>query len=347
MSRSSNISVVLATFNSERFLGQQLESLVRQTRPPDELVVGDDGSTDQTHAILQAFAARAPFPVIVHRNHARLGYTDNFLNAARLCKGELIAFCDHDDVWKEEKLAVCEHAFDNSEVKLVAQDTAEVDAELKLICLFPGIKRSFVINRNEDDPRLPWIAGCAEVVRREVVEEIINRWPADHSQRATRFAGKLLSHDQAAFFIANSLGSIHFIAEPLILHRFHGTNVTSSRHTLGRKLSFSATVGSDGYREQARLFRTQASIMTQMALRGGDPVVTEGLKRKATIFMHVATAARARARIYDEPSKIRRVLMIAEARGRGLYTPRLGMHGFRSVVKDVAAALAPRFVAQR
>jgi glycosyltransferase involved in cell wall biosynthesis len=333
------ISVALATFNSEKFLSEQLTSLLRQKRLPDELVVGDDGSTDRTITILQEFSARAPFPVSVHRNPVRLGYTDNFLSAASRCSGDLIAFCDHDDIWHEDKLARCEREFGRPDVKLVVHDTAEVDGELELIGYSPGIRRSFVIPSNTDDTRLPWIAGCAEVVRKEVVEEILRRWPPHHTQRAKDFGGQLLSHDQIAFFVANALGSIHYIAEALILHRFHGKNVTASRPTIGRKVRFSATVGRDEYRSQATLFRVQALILTQMAQQGGNTIVTEALYRKARAFMRVALAAKVRSRIYNESNKLKRVLLITKARGRGIYAPDLGIHSYRSVIKDMAAAL--------
>ena len=90
----------MATFNGDTYLSPQLQSLARQTLLPHELVVCDDGSTDRTLEIVRAFAADAPFPVRVHRNDEHLGFADNFLKAAVLCGGELIAFCDQDDVWQ-------------------------------------------------------------------------------------------------------------------------------------------------------------------------------------------------------------------------------------------------------
>jgi glycosyltransferase involved in cell wall biosynthesis len=81
------ISIALATFNGARFLKDQLASLVEQTFLPAELVVTDDGSTDETLAILEWFSHVAPFHVSVHLNHQRLGYGMNFLKAASLCSG--------------------------------------------------------------------------------------------------------------------------------------------------------------------------------------------------------------------------------------------------------------------
>ena len=62
------ISIALATYNGERFLQEQLDSFVSQTRTPDELVVSDDGSTDHTIEIIERFAKEAPFSVIINKN---------------------------------------------------------------------------------------------------------------------------------------------------------------------------------------------------------------------------------------------------------------------------------------
>ena len=94
----------MATYNGERFLQEQLDSLAAQTLLPCELVVGDDGSTDGTLEILERFAKRAPFPVRVRRNIENLGYGKNFISTAMHCSGDWIAFCDQDDRWLPQKL---------------------------------------------------------------------------------------------------------------------------------------------------------------------------------------------------------------------------------------------------
>jgi glycosyltransferase involved in cell wall biosynthesis len=96
------VSVALATYNGERFLAQQLESLAAQTRPPDEIVACDDASTDGTVAILRRFGIE---PLVQPR---RLGTNRNFESAIARCSGEIILLCDQDDVWfpgKIEQLA--------------------------------------------------------------------------------------------------------------------------------------------------------------------------------------------------------------------------------------------------
>src|SRR5689334_3161726 len=118
----------MCTYNGVRFLDDQLNSLASQERKPDELVVCDDCSTDTTIATLREFAVRAPFPVHIHQNTARLGSTKNFERAISLCQGDIIALCDQDDIWDEQKLRLTEERFLRSpSLGLVFTDAELVD----------------------------------------------------------------------------------------------------------------------------------------------------------------------------------------------------------------------------
>lgn len=100
-----SISVAMCTYNGEKFLAEQLESIARQTRVPDELVICDDCSTDSTSTIIAEFSKSISFPVRFIRNAHNLGSTKNFEQAIALCQGDWIALCDQDDMWLPEKLA--------------------------------------------------------------------------------------------------------------------------------------------------------------------------------------------------------------------------------------------------
>ena len=88
--RAVRVSVALAACEGQRFLDEQLESIARQSRLPDELVLQDDASTDETLEIARAFAARAPFPVTVDVNPQRLGITGNFGQALARTTGWMV-----------------------------------------------------------------------------------------------------------------------------------------------------------------------------------------------------------------------------------------------------------------
>ena len=129
---SATLSVALCTYNGAAYLGEQLDSIVAQSRPPDELVVCDDGSNDETVGLLQAFGPGAPFPVRLFRNEVNLGFAKNFERAISLCSGDLIALSDQDDVWKPGKLARLAAALEAHPLAgLVCSDAEIVDVHLQ------------------------------------------------------------------------------------------------------------------------------------------------------------------------------------------------------------------------
>lgn len=99
------VSVALCTYNGARYLPEQLASIEAQSRPVDELIVSDDGSTDDTARIVADFAARVSFPVRFHSNQTNLGSTKNFEQALCQCRGDVLLLCDQDDRWSPERVA--------------------------------------------------------------------------------------------------------------------------------------------------------------------------------------------------------------------------------------------------
>jgi glycosyltransferase involved in cell wall biosynthesis len=339
MTSNKTISIAMATFNGEKFLRGQLESISRQSHRPDELVVTDDCSTDQTLQILKEFQAEAPFMIRVSVNQCRLGYAENFLRAAGQCTGDLIAFCDQDDVWMENKLERCIREFSSQSVYLVAHSMIEVDSDLKTLGYSPAFRKSQTISRGNETPALRWSLGCTEVIRREVIRELLVCWPEDHKQYASRFDRKLLGHDEIAYFLANGMGDIRFLAEPLIRYRVHGANATNPLPTLRRKLEFSAGVGRDAYEKNARFQQMHGRLLRRIAGTSGNTTVSDVFRREAHKFLLAARASKIRATIYGEHGRLKRLLFIVEASRRGLYGPRLGQKGMQSVAKDLAVAL--------
>jgi len=122
-------SVALCTCNGAAYLPDQLASIAAQSRLPDELVVRDDASDDDTPAVVEAFAARAPFPVRFERHKERRRSSRNFESAIAACTGDLIALSDQDDIWRPDKLSRLERRFaQDPGVGLVFSDADIVDA---------------------------------------------------------------------------------------------------------------------------------------------------------------------------------------------------------------------------
>ncbi|WP_238529776.1 glycosyltransferase family 2 protein [Nitrosospira multiformis] len=131
MTRSPLLSVALASFNGERYIAEQLESIAQQYRLPDELVISDDASTDSTTDIVLRFARHAPFPVQLLEHSERLGSTRNFQTAICACNGDIIFLCDQDDVWYPKKIELIEAGFiDNHNAGAVFTDADVVGENL-------------------------------------------------------------------------------------------------------------------------------------------------------------------------------------------------------------------------
>src|SRR5262245_44100178 len=130
MSRLS-FSVALCTYNGSRFLSEQLQSIHTQSRLPDELIICDDRSSDNTVDIIKSFALQTPFPVRLQINSNTLGSTKNFELAISRCHGDFISLCDQDDVWERDKLASLEKRFlEAPSVGAVFSDADVVDEQL-------------------------------------------------------------------------------------------------------------------------------------------------------------------------------------------------------------------------
>jgi glycosyltransferase involved in cell wall biosynthesis len=125
------ISVAMCTYNGADYLPAQLESILAQSRKPDQIVVCDDCSTDETRAILQRFEKALPDIFLLYFNKRNLGTVKNFEQAIALCNGDIIALSDQDDVWRPNKLQLIEQAFSKASTGLVFSDAELVDKDLK------------------------------------------------------------------------------------------------------------------------------------------------------------------------------------------------------------------------
>jgi glycosyltransferase involved in cell wall biosynthesis len=216
------VSVALGTYNGERYLDRQLESLARQTVRPAELVACDDCSTDATMSILERFSKSAPFPVRIYRNDANQGFTPNFMGTAERCRERLIAFCDQDDVWTEAKIETCARFFAlNPDVRLVLHTGQPVDEDLRPVgSPYPPISGTGIAPPLGADP---WrmAPGFAVVADRALLD--IADWRNRPASRDLN--GQPMDFDEWLYFLAWAVGDVGFIDACLVLYRQHGANV--------------------------------------------------------------------------------------------------------------------------
>ncbi|WP_075215982.1 glycosyltransferase [Mongoliimonas terrestris] len=277
MSASPRVSVALATYNGERYLEAQLQSLAEQTVPPLELVVGDDGSTDGTAEILSRFAARAPFPV--HRLPAgrRLGYRVNFLRTAAACAGDLVAFCDQDDVWLPRKLQVSAEAFADPHVLAAAHNVFLMAADgTRMGRLKPAFADRTV--SEHDLPPFSFFPGFTMTIRRDLLA--FERFWAMSDD--TFNVGERLGHDTWFFFLAGALGRIRLIGEEVALYRQHPANVSGQKADRSAAGDLAAKLAdrTGEYRRRVELAANRAAILTGLleAFAAPDPETARFLK---------------------------------------------------------------------
>jgi glycosyltransferase involved in cell wall biosynthesis len=205
-----SISVAMATYNGERYLPEMLESLAAQTLRPDELVVRDDASEDDTVSILHAFARRVPFRVEVLAGGPRLGYAQNFVTASRASRGSLIFFADQDDSWHPSKLATVADRVRRRRPMAVFHDFALVDGQ------GGRLTDSFYdLLAERDFPPAAALKGCSMAITSSFVDTW--GWPSAESR---------VSHDYWVALLSTAFGQRINLPEPLIDHRLHDGNAS-------------------------------------------------------------------------------------------------------------------------
>lgn len=210
----------MCTYNGAEFLPAQWESILRQSRRPDEIVVCDDGSSDQSRSLLEKFAKESSIPVTLRFNEQNLGSVKNFEQAIRLCTGDIIALSDQDDVWHSDKLRSIEEAFTkNPAAGLVFSDAEIVDENLEPL------------------GRRMWTEVCFEpykqklVARGRALEVLITGWTVTGATMAFRSEfvnlslpvpdGIAMIHDGWIALTIAAVAEVVAIDEQLIKYRQH------------------------------------------------------------------------------------------------------------------------------
>lgn len=133
MSTAPSLSVCMATYNGERFVGEQVKSIVDQLSADDELIIIDDASTDATVAEIQSLISAAPCRVLQESNDANQGHVATFERALRTATNEILILADQDDVWLPGYADAVRQAFLNRRVGLVLARPLFCDTELNLL----------------------------------------------------------------------------------------------------------------------------------------------------------------------------------------------------------------------
>lgn len=218
--KNLKISIACCTYNGERFLKQQLDSMLIQTVLPSELIVCDDGSSDRTIEILERFADIAPFSVKAYKNDAQpLGSTKNFEKAISLCKGDIIVLSDQDDVWMPNKLALLQKAISDG-AGLVFSDAELVDENLKPFNY--SLFGSFDLSRKEKNQMAHGYMFDV-LMRRNIVTGATAAFSRQHLALILPISNNWI-HDAWIALLIASVDKITVIQQPLIKYRQHNKN---------------------------------------------------------------------------------------------------------------------------
>lgn len=207
------ISIVLASFNGEKYIKQQLMSLLSQLKENDELIISDDNSTDNTVKILQSIEDSR---IVIIENSLRVGYQKNFSRAIEAATGDIITFSDQDDISLPYRI---QHSIDNLQSKACfCGDAILVDKNLKIT------SPSFFALRNAKS-----FSTISLLIRPKVIGATIS-CKTDFLRSVMPFPNHI-PHDQWISIMASISNNLSVTKVPLIKYRRHENTVTSTEFT--------------------------------------------------------------------------------------------------------------------
>lgn len=228
------ISVCIATYNGALFIQEQLNSILPQLQSDDEIIISDDGSTDATLSMIHRYQD-SRIRIIHHSRNATINpdsvwdrmacVRNNFEEALKQAKGDVIFLSDQDDVWMPDKVEKVLASMTDKTL-CVVHDCKVVDGDLQIIdeSMFDRYRPCF--------NRIGWLwkspfMGCCMVVRKEVLTKALPI-PA------------CVEYDTWLGVVASSMGEVRILRQALILYRRHGKNISTcsqkSKNPLATKL---------------------------------------------------------------------------------------------------------------
>lgn len=322
MTPALRISVVLCTYNGEAYLAEQLRTLLVQSRLPDEVVIGDDASSDGTWAIVEAFAAMARTrDVVVNgvRRAERLGYVANFSRTLELATGDLVFLCDQDDAWHPDKVAIIEQRFrEEASLTLVHTDARLVSADGSDLghSLFEALELTPVERLRVSSSR-----ALEVYLRRNIATGATTAFRRGLLRQALPIPGSWI-HDAWLAAFAAATGKVSLIDDPLIDYRQHnGNQIGMRRRTIKDRL------------QEFRLPRGEELRATAVRLEVlGERLAENGALAQVNDVLDMRTHILRRIRIGERPL-LSRVPTIASEWLAGGYT-RFAT-GTRSALRDL------------
>lgn len=315
------ISIAMATYNGAKYIKEQLQSIADQTVKPDELVITDDGSSDDTLEIIRIFSLDAPFEVNVVSNEKNLGFVQNFGKAVALCTGDIIFLSDQDDVWLHTKLEHVRGEFNkHPDIQVITNDARIVDGDLKETGL-----TKLGQNRALGFPDNYFHSGCCSAMRGTFKDIVLP------------FPNVYLGHDKWLQEIGDILEVRIVIDEPLQLYRRHGENTSSGLQgamtpVSQRDLFRVNANGSSRYFAERALKYVDTLRERLLVEQSYEGVVAKDKILNASKHLDIRERAiRARLEVLSR-TRIARIIPAAKMYVQGQYSE---FSGWRSFAKDI------------
>ncbi len=309
------LSVAMCTYNGSHYVGTQIDSILSQTTPIDELIVSDDGSTDGTIDIIREKFFGIETPRLIILQGERLGITRNFERALSACNGEILFLCDQDDVWLPNKVETFVRFMEEQpDVLLAFSDARLVDAQahdlgtsqFEMVRLSKRLIRSLT-GSSPLTALLPRnvVTGATVALRRDLLvfaRPFVNGW----------------LHDEWLAICAAAKGRLGVIEAPLVQYRQHSNNQCGMRPSgLKEKLSIAAE-SKQSNQGAVRLERLLER------LENAEPSLHKHIRR---------ALAFERARVHSGRGILERIFRVLKLYARGDYFRYAD--GFRSMAKDL------------
>lgn len=228
MYKTDKIAILMATYNGEKYVAEQIDSLFMQSYTDWELFIHDDGSTDKTPEIIDTFEKKYPDKVHVLHADACGGAKENFFFLLRQVRAPYIMFCDQDDIWVPDKIEATflqmrsvEQQSETEVPVLVFSDLSVVDSDLHLIAERMSLYQELDPRRIHPENIIIQnvITGCTVM---------INQALAELAGRPTKLEN-IIMHDWWCALVAACFGKISFVDRPLVFYRQHEGNSVGAK----------------------------------------------------------------------------------------------------------------------
>ena len=223
----NHIAILIATYNGEKYIREQLDSLLNQSYQDWEAYIHDDGSDDHTMDILEEYTLKYPKHFHIIKGDSTGGARNNFLFLIKQVKAELYMCCDQDDVWLPDKVKITLDFMKEKDINnkpcLVYTDLKVVNKDLDVISESMNSYQKLNCENNSINHLLVQnvVTGCTMMFNRQLRDEIIKY----------QNSKSIIMHDWWASLIAAQMGEIYYLPEQTILYRQHGMNSVGAQET--------------------------------------------------------------------------------------------------------------------